>query len=83
MLTPSLIVPITPLYAIGNTPAVSLTRCLPQGIDADLLLLGCGDVRHILYTAYSEQGFRKYHSISKASDSRHGFEVLTVTGSAI
>ncbi|KAH8904777.1 MYND finger family protein [Coniochaeta sp. PMI_546] len=57
MLTPSLIVPITPLYAIGNTPAVSLTRCLPQGLDADILLLGCGDVRHILYTAYSEQGF--------------------------
>lgn len=61
MLTPSLITPTTPLYAIGNTPAVSLTRSLPQGIDADILLLGCGDVRHILYTAYSEQGFRKFH----------------------
>jgi hypothetical protein len=59
MLTPSLVAPITPLYAIGNTPAVSLTRCLPQGVHADILLLGCGDVRHILYTAYSEQGFRK------------------------
>lgn len=70
MLTPSLIAPIKPLYAIGNTPAVSLTRCLPQGVDADILLLGCGDVRHILYTAYAEQGFREFlpfHSAVKGS----------------
>lgn len=60
MLTPSLIAPVTPLYAIGNTPAVSLTRSLPQGVDADILLLGCGDVRHILHTAYSEQGYRMF-----------------------
>lgn len=69
MLTPSLVAPITPLYAIGNTPAVSLTRCLPQGVDADILLLGCGDVRHILYTAYSEQGFRECSSLLAASAS--------------
>lgn len=61
MFTPSLVAPITPLYAVGNTPAVSFTRCLPQGVDADILLLGCGDVRHILYTAYSEQSFREPH----------------------
>ncbi len=30
-----------PFYALGNTPAADLTRGLPQGIDADLLLLGC------------------------------------------
>ncbi|ROW03721.1 hypothetical protein VMCG_05334 [Cytospora schulzeri] len=57
MLTPSLLNVVLPLYAVGNTPAVSLTRCLPQGVDADILLLGCGDVRHILYTAYAEKGF--------------------------
>lgn len=57
MLTPSLLNAVLPLYAVGNTPAVSLTRCLPQGVDADILLLGCGDVRHILYTAYAETGF--------------------------
>lgn len=62
MLTPSILTPVTPFYAIGNTPAVSLTRCLPQGVDADILLLGCGDVRHILNTAYTEKGFRKYYS---------------------
>lgn len=76
MLTPSLIAPTTPLYAIGGTPAVSLTRSLPQGIDADILLLGCGDVRHILYTAYSEQGFRKFHLRLQYPSRRHrsGFE---------
>ncbi|KAK3935295.1 MYND finger [Diplogelasinospora grovesii] len=57
MLTPTIQAVIRPFYAIGNTPAISLTRCLPQGLDADILQLGCGDVRHILFTAYAEQGF--------------------------
>lgn len=62
MLTPSLLIPITPFAPIGNardTPAVSLTRGLPHGIDADILCLGCGDLRHILYTSYVERGLRK------------------------
>ncbi|KAK3689435.1 MYND finger [Podospora appendiculata] len=59
MLTPSPQAVIRPFYAVGNTPATSLTRCMPQGVDADILMLGCGDVRHILYTAYAEQGFPK------------------------
>lgn len=59
MLTPSILSPCGPFYAIGNTAAVSLTRCVPQGVQADILLLGCGDVRHLLYTAYSEKGFRE------------------------
>ncbi|KAL1860329.1 hypothetical protein Daus18300_009242 [Diaporthe australafricana] len=57
MLTPTILNPVLPLYAVGNTPAVSLTRGVPQGVDADILLLGSGDVRHILYTAYHEKGF--------------------------
>ncbi|KAI0838348.1 hypothetical protein F5Y06DRAFT_267925 [Hypoxylon sp. FL0890] len=57
MFTPSTIPYITQFYPLGNTPAVSLTRGLPQDIDADILLLGCGDVRNILFTAYSERGF--------------------------
>lgn len=57
MFTPSSIPYITQFYPLGNTPAVSLTRGLPQGVDADILLLGCGDVRNILFTAYSERGF--------------------------
>lgn len=60
MLTPSVLTVINPFYAIGNTPAVSFTRDLPQGVDADVLLLGCGDVRNILFTAYAEKGFREY-----------------------
>ena len=41
-------------YPIGNTSAVSLTRHLPPQERANLLLLGCGDPRHVLYTIFSE-----------------------------
>ncbi|KAK6842753.1 MYND finger family protein [Apiospora arundinis] len=47
---------ISQFYPIGNTPAVSLTRSLPQGVDADILLLGAGDIRNILYTTYANAG---------------------------
>ncbi|KAH7157138.1 TCP-1/cpn60 chaperonin family-domain-containing protein [Dactylonectria macrodidyma] len=56
MLTPTVAVHTTWLYAAGNTPATSLTRCLPHGQDAAVLSLGCGDVRNLLYTAYGEKG---------------------------
>jgi len=59
MLTPSTHASVRPFYAFGNTTAVSLTESLPQGVDADVLLLGCGDVRHILYTCYAEEGLPK------------------------
>ncbi|KZP17755.1 hypothetical protein FIBSPDRAFT_920591 [Athelia psychrophila] len=41
-------------YPIGNTSAVYLTRDLPPAEPANILLLGCGDPRSILYTIYSE-----------------------------
>ncbi|KZP26299.1 hypothetical protein FIBSPDRAFT_819685 [Athelia psychrophila] len=41
-------------YPIGNTSAVCLTRDLPPEEPANILLLGCGDPRSILYTIYSE-----------------------------
>ncbi|EPQ57659.1 hypothetical protein GLOTRDRAFT_128016 [Gloeophyllum trabeum ATCC 11539] len=41
-------------YPIGNTPAVCLTQDLPPGQSADVLLLGCGDVRNVLYTVYAD-----------------------------
>lgn len=50
---------LAPFSPGSGTPAVSLTQDLPQGVDADILLLGCGDVRNILYTLYSERGFPK------------------------
>lgn len=56
MFTPCTHPTIRPFYAIGNSPAVNLTESLPQGVDADVLLLGCGDARHILFTSYAELG---------------------------
>ncbi|KDQ54531.1 hypothetical protein JAAARDRAFT_209254 [Jaapia argillacea MUCL 33604] len=41
-------------YPIGNTSAVSLTRDLPAQEPANVLLLGCGDPRSVLYTIASE-----------------------------
>lgn len=41
-------------YPIGNTPAISLTQDLSPEQPADILLLGCGDPRNILFTLYSD-----------------------------
>ncbi|KAI5830259.1 hypothetical protein K523DRAFT_416042 [Schizophyllum commune Tattone D] len=41
-------------YAIGNTSAEVLTDSLPPEERLDLLLLGCGDPRNILYTVQSD-----------------------------
>ncbi|KAI1385797.1 uncharacterized protein F4822DRAFT_432655 [Hypoxylon trugodes] len=42
---------------LALTRTVSFTRGLPQGQDADILLLACGDVAKILFTIHSEKGF--------------------------
>ena len=39
---------------IGRTPAVCLTQGLPPEEKANILLLGCGDLRNILFTAYCD-----------------------------
>jgi len=41
-------------YPLGNTSAVCLTESLPPEHNADVLLLGCGDPRHILHTLYAD-----------------------------
>jgi hypothetical protein len=51
---------LTFFYPIGNTPATCLTRNLAREDRGDILLLGCGDVRNILFTLYSEQNNRTY-----------------------
>lgn len=63
MLTPTIAVKTSFLYAAGNTPATSLTRSVPQGQDVAVLSLGCGDLRNILYTTYLEKGLREYKPI--------------------
>ncbi|KAI0067004.1 hypothetical protein BV25DRAFT_1878026 [Artomyces pyxidatus] len=40
-------------YPIGNTPACCLTQDVPPEQPANILLLGCGDPRNILYTIYA------------------------------
>jgi hypothetical protein len=39
-------------YPVGNTAAVCLTQDLPPEQPADVLLLGCGDARNVLYTVH-------------------------------
>ncbi|RYP51041.1 hypothetical protein DL768_003541 [Monosporascus sp. mg162] len=39
-----------------DSPVASLSRELPQGADADILVFGRNDVRSILFTAYCERG---------------------------
>ncbi|KAK3989369.1 hypothetical protein QBC44DRAFT_267148 [Cladorrhinum sp. PSN332] len=44
-------------YPFGNTAAVSLTQTLPpEKQPASVLLLGCGDVRNILFSIHSDPG---------------------------
>ncbi|KAJ7623509.1 hypothetical protein FB45DRAFT_1089047 [Roridomyces roridus] len=46
--------PFTYFYPNGNSPAVCLTESLPAEEAAEVLLLGCGDPRSILYTLHVE-----------------------------
>ncbi|KAJ7460639.1 hypothetical protein FB451DRAFT_1181642 [Mycena latifolia] len=41
-------------YAIGNAPAICLTDNIPAEQSANVLLLGCGDPRNILYTLHTD-----------------------------
>jgi hypothetical protein len=54
MAHPLLWPPKTFFYPVGNTSAVCLTQDLAPEQTADVLLLGCGDPRNILYTVYSD-----------------------------
>lgn len=59
MLTPAVLSRATFFYALGNTPASNIARGIPHGVDANILLLGCGDVRNILFTIYEGQASPK------------------------
>lgn len=55
MYSPVVIDIVTYFYPVGNTSAVHLTRTLPIEEPADVLLLGCGDIRNVLFTVYTDQ----------------------------
>jgi len=55
MYAPVVVDIVTYFYPVGNTSAVHLTRNLPLDESASILLLGCGDVRNILFTVYADQ----------------------------
>ena len=75
MLTPTVAHRFGWFYAVGNTPATNLARSVPHGEDADILTLGCGDLRNILYTAYVERGL----GMAKCPTDVIGVVVLTLT----
>lgn len=58
MLTPARIGSAPLFHPVGNTPAVSLTQQIPPDRPVDILSLGCGDVRHILFTNYVDGKLR-------------------------
>ncbi|RDA87014.1 hypothetical protein CP532_3230 [Ophiocordyceps camponoti-leonardi (nom. inval.)] len=55
MLTPAVANRFNFFYPVGNTPAVNLTRNVPNDQDAHILALGCGDLRNLLYTTYCQR----------------------------
>lgn len=55
MATPMIADIVTYFYPIGNTSASHLTRNLPREQTAQILLLGCGDIRNIVFTVYMDQ----------------------------
>jgi hypothetical protein len=54
MLTPGYAIPWVDHFPVGNTPAVCLTQGLPPEKKGNILILGCGDLRHILFTTYCD-----------------------------
>ena len=50
-------------YAIGNTSADLLTETLPREENLDALIIGCGDPRSILYTAYADSAAGEHHAL--------------------
>lgn len=49
------VAPFKEYSPLGSDPVLSLTHDLPPGMDADCLLLECGDARNILYTIFCEE----------------------------
>ncbi|KAK3496126.1 hypothetical protein B0T13DRAFT_470799 [Neurospora crassa] len=56
-----------PFDPLSTTPATNLVSPLPPDLDADVLVVGGKDVRHILYTAYAEIG---EHKLQESGESK-------------
>jgi len=41
-------------HPLGPTPAVCLTQDVPPEGEMRILILGCGDVRNVLFTVYTD-----------------------------
>ena len=71
MLTPGYANLWTYFYPVGNTPAVCLTQGLPPERKPDVLLLGCGDARNILFTAHCDgMESKQSHEISSLTQAK-------------
>lgn len=55
MLTPTYVNLKSFFYPIGNTPAANLLRDYRPNDAVKILAIGCGDVRNILFTLWSNQ----------------------------
>lgn len=65
MLHVALPLPTRYFSPIGSTPAVSLIAHQPPAKEtADILLLGCGDIRNILYTVFCNQNGKHGYSFT-------------------
>ena len=65
--------PFAKFSPLGRVPAISLTQDLPCDLDADVLLLGCGNARNILFTIFSaeDNGAYSIYDSNKVGFSRH------------
>ncbi|KAH8703907.1 hypothetical protein BGW36DRAFT_444464 [Talaromyces proteolyticus] len=46
-------------HPVGNTTPVCLTQTIPPDQNATVLMLGCGDIRNVLFTIYSDLNNRR------------------------
>ncbi|KAJ9609426.1 hypothetical protein H2200_005753 [Cladophialophora chaetospira] len=53
MFGPTLSAQVSSFFLVGNTPAVDVLQSIPPNHNATALLLGCGDVRNVLFTVWS------------------------------
>ncbi|KIW31445.1 uncharacterized protein PV07_03095 [Cladophialophora immunda] len=61
MLGPTVTPTMSGFYPVGNTPPVDVLESIPPGQDSEVLLLGCGDARNLLFTLYCRPSSDQSH----------------------